>query len=110
MQQTELKAASDILLCAADCITERAAQRDKPDGERSMARAVASFNALTEHRLSERDGWLFMAILKAARAQGSLHHIDDYVDMAAYSALAGECAEAKYGPAAYEFAMPAGKP
>lgn len=82
--------AVDILMTAADCIDNRASQRDQPSGERSMARAVATFSALTGHDLSERDGWIFMALLKMARAQGGRHHIDDYVDGAAYLALAGE--------------------
>lgn len=59
--------ATEILHTAEICIGDRAASRDQPDGERSMARTVAAFNALTGHRLSERDGWLFMVTLKAAR-------------------------------------------
>lgn len=60
--------ACEILHTAEVCIGDRASSRDLPDGERSMARTVAAFNALTGHRLSERDGWLFMVALKAARA------------------------------------------
>lgn len=87
--------ACEILHTAEICIGDRAASRDLPDGERSMARTVAAFNALTGHRLSERDGWLFMVALKAARAAtpGGRHNADDYVDMCAYAALTGECAE-----------------
>jgi len=50
---------------------------------------------MTGHRLSEHDGWLFMVALKAARAAtpGGRHNADDYVDMRAYAALTGECAE-----------------
>jgi hypothetical protein len=83
-------AAVDILVSAADAITNRADQRDCETGERSMARAVATFNALTKHSLSERDGWVFMVILKLSRAQEGRHVIDDYLDGAAYVALAGE--------------------
>lgn len=82
--------ATDILISAADAITDRADQRDCENGERSMARAVTTFNALTKHSLSERDGWVFMAILKLSRAQEGRHIIDDYMDGAAYMALAGE--------------------
>jgi hypothetical protein len=63
-----------------------------PEGERSMARCVAAFNALTGHQLTEREGWMFMAMLKASRAQAGALNLDDYVDGAAYFALAGECA------------------
>lgn len=85
--------APDILTRAAQHIADRAASRDQPQGERSMARAVGAFNALTGHTLSERDGWLFMVALKAARATAGAHNPDDYEDGAAYFALAGESAE-----------------
>ena len=82
--------APDILIAAADCIGDRAEQRDQNDGERSMCKAVATFNQLTGHNLSEREGWVFMAVLKLARAQAGRHVLDDYIDGAAYIALAGE--------------------
>ena len=84
--------APEILAAAAQCISDRAATRDLP-AERSMARTVAAFNALTGHALSERDGWLFMVALKAARATAGSHNADDYTDGAAYFALAGESAQ-----------------
>lgn len=80
-----------ILVEAADAISQRGTLRDQPDGERSMARTVAAFNALTGQSLSEADGWTFMIVLKAARAQAGRPHRDDYVDLAGYAALAGEC-------------------
>jgi hypothetical protein len=83
--------ASAILRSAAQAIQDRAAARDM-QAERSMGRTVAAFNALTGHTLSEREGWLFMVALKAARATAGAHHDDDYTDGAAYFALAGECA------------------
>jgi hypothetical protein len=83
--------APEILIAAADAIGERASQRDAADGERSMARAVTTFNSLTGHKLTEREGWVFMAILKLSRAQAGRHVMDDYIDGAAYMALAGEC-------------------
>lgn len=82
--------APEILIAAADCIVHRASQRDQQDGERSMARAVSTFNTLTGHTLSERDGWVFMTVLKLSRAQAGRHVLDDYVDGAAYLALAAE--------------------
>lgn len=84
--------APGILQIAADAIADRAAARDQPTGERSMARTVAAFNAITGRAITEREGWLFMAQLKAARAWGGNHHADDYVDGAAYFGLAGESA------------------
>ena len=82
--------APEILIAAADCIVHRASQRDQQDGERSMDRAVSTFNTLTGHTLSERDGWVFMTVLKLSRAQAGRHVLDDYVDGAAYLALAAE--------------------
>ena len=57
-----------------------------------MARTVDMFNALTDHALSEREGWMFMVCLKAARAQVGRLQLDDYTDGGAYFALAGESA------------------
>lgn len=85
--------APQILNRAAEHMNARAAARDLPEGERSMARAVGAFNFLTGHTLSVRDGWLFMATLKAARACTTPTGLpDDYEDGAAYFALAGEAA------------------
>lgn len=85
--------ADSILTAAAQHMRDRAALRDQPQGERSMARTVAAFNALTGHALSERDGWLFMVVLKAARAVITPPgNVDDYQDGAAYFGLAGEAA------------------
>lgn len=88
--------APEILAAAAQCISDRAATRDLP-AERSMARTVRAFNTLTGHTLTEREGWLFMAILKAARATAGSHNPDDYIDGAAYFALAGESAQTTEG-------------
>lgn len=80
-----------ILTTAAKNIALRAQIRDR-GSERSMLRTVRTFNALTGHSLDEHDGWVFMAILKFARAYGGAFHADDYIDAASYAALAGECA------------------
>ena len=97
--RSERPSAPDLLNQAAEAIGDRAAQRDMPQGERSMARTVAAFNALTGHDITERDGWLFMAALKASRATAGALRLDDYIDGAAYMALAGECAAAENAPA-----------
>lgn len=90
--------APEILKRAAQHMEDRAKSRDTPAGERSMARTVGAFNALTGHQLSERDGWLFMVALKAARACSTPAGLpDDYEDGAAYFGLAGECATSAPG-------------
>ena len=85
--------AEEIGTKAVDTISARGKERDQPTGERSMLRTVEAFNALTGASLTEREGWLFMVILKAARSCQGRHNLDDYVDGAAYFMLAGECAD-----------------
>jgi len=85
-----LYSAEDLLRSAAQIIEERGKERDLPHGERSMRRAVEAFNALTGRALSETEGWLFMAVLKIARSRAGNGCLDDYLDGAAYIALAGE--------------------
>ena len=60
-----------------------------------MRAAVDAFNALTGHKLTERDGWMFMVMLKASRAQAGRFRADDYIDGAAYFALAGESTDSQ---------------
>lgn len=83
--------AVNILRGAAAAIDNRASQRDQ-DSERSMSKAVASFNALYGHDLTEVEGWQFMSLLKKSRASQGCFVLDDYLDDAAYCALAGEAA------------------
>ncbi|MDR3444722.1 DUF6378 domain-containing protein [Dyella sp.] len=87
------KDASEILYCAADALGDRAEIRDQADGERSMARAIAAFNAVHGTSLTELQGWNFMLVLKIARSSAGRVHVDDYTDAAGYAALAGECAQ-----------------
>lgn len=98
--QARFTSAQDILDAAHEAIGASAASRDV-DKERSMARTVSTFNALTGHKLTEVQGWQFMAVLKLARAQGARLNMDDYIDGAAYMALAGECAKAGQGSGQY---------
>lgn len=80
-----------LLTTAADTIVNRAVERDnEAKAERSMGAAVSAFNALYGAHMSETQGWMFMAILKAARARQGRFNIDDFIDGAAYFALAGE--------------------
>lgn len=86
-----------LLIEAADTICNRAAERDSEDGERSMARAVHMFNLWRgrHHQgvVTEHEGWMFMVFLKLARAAEGKHRRHDYIDGAAYLALACECVE-----------------
>lgn len=96
----ESATAESLLATGADHLRQRAATRDLPQ-ERSMKRAVTAFNVLFGPQLrqgsvTEVMGWQFMAVLKMARASAGAHNLDDYVDQAAYSALAGECAEKEH--------------
>lgn len=84
--------APDILRRAADLIAERADQRDRPGGERSMASTVAAFNAIYGAQLTETQGWVFMQLLKLSRSAGGRYIADDYEDCVAYAALAAESA------------------
>src|SRR5690606_3707051 len=61
-------------------------------GERSMCATVEAFRAITGIRVTQEQGWLFMALLKAVRSQQGDYRADSYEDGAAYFALAGEAA------------------
>ena len=82
--------ALDLLEKAAATMRERSVERDV-EAERSMARTVRSFNAQFGTNMTEYQGWMFMVHLKLARAEGGNFREDDYLDAAAYIALAGEC-------------------
>lgn len=88
---TNKTTASTLLQEGQDILKARAALRDSGEGERSMARAVAIFNVWTDSTMSEENGWRFMISLKQAREIQGDFHKDDYVDLASYSALLGEC-------------------
>ena|SRR5690625_3939652 len=84
--------AHEILQAAQAHMDDRASTYDKPEGERSMSATVEAFGAITGVDMTEEQGWLFMAILKAVRSQQGDYHEDCYTDGAAYFALAGEAA------------------
>ncbi len=88
--------APDILTAAAGHMAARAATYDKPEGERSMARTVAAFNALHGTSLTEAQGWHFMQLLKAVRLfqNPATYHADSAEDGVAYGALMGEAMQA----------------
>lgn len=84
--------AANILQSALGHMQDRAATYDKPSGERSMGATVDAFKAVTGVLMTEEQGWLFMALLKAVRSQQGAYSADSYEDGAAYFALAGESA------------------
>jgi hypothetical protein len=87
--------AHEFLEAGAGHLKDRAEIYDKDgdyDGERSMGRTVAMFNALYGTNLSEEQGWQFMSILKMVRSIQGGYKADNYEDQAAYAALAGETA------------------
>ena len=88
--ETGRQICAELLGEAAATIKARGAKRDSGQ-ERSMARAVRSLSALTGLPMTEVQGWQFMVVLKLAREQSG-HDRDNYLDAAAYIALAGECA------------------
>ena len=80
-----------LLQVAADHLRARAATYDKPDGERSMGKTVAAFNAVTGRDLSEAEGWLLLQLLKDVRLfQRPGYHADSAEDCIAYAALKAE--------------------
>jgi len=84
--------ASFFLAQAASEMQQREQQYDQEGGERSMVKTTKLFEALTGHDLTPADGWKFMALLKLVRSEYHGYRQDDYVDGAAYFALAGESA------------------
>lgn len=90
--------AADILQLGLATLEQRGRDRDQPDGERTMPSVVRAFEALTGHRVTEQQGWLFMALIKVKRSQSGAPDLDHYVDGANYFALAGESALAARAP------------
>lgn len=84
--------APDLLRRAAEIMDERGKQYDKPDGERSMGRAVAAFNVITGRDLSEAEGWLILQVLKDVRQWQNPNkaHQDSLEDCIAYASLKAE--------------------
>lgn len=89
-----MSSAAELLQAAQGHMQARSSTYDKPQGERSMARCVAAFNALTGQSLSEQDGWAFMTVLKLTRfyQRPDVPHRDSIEDGIAYLSLFGEAA------------------
>lgn len=88
-----MKTASTILEKAAGHLSDRAVTYDNPEGERSMGKVVEMFNTLTDNKLTIEQGYHFMVILKIVRSQQGSFKLDNYEDLSAYGALAGEAGE-----------------
>jgi len=84
--------AAEFLAQAQSEMEDRKQTYDRPSGARSMMKTVAMFNALTDHNLTEEQGWKFMVCLKLARSEQGGVREDNFVDGAAYFGLAGETA------------------
>lgn len=83
--------AAELLGRAAKHMHDRASTYDKPEGERSMGRAVQAFNAITGHTLTESEGWLLLQVLKDVRLfTREAYHADSAEDCIAYAALKAE--------------------
>lgn len=91
----ECPPAASILKAGLRHMEDRAKTCDNPQGERSMARTVEAFNAVTGARLTEEQGWLFMVLLKTVRSQQGAYKADNYEDGAAYFGLMGEAASGR---------------
>ena len=89
--QTPGVTAPQLLEKAASHMRDRAATYDSPEGERSMAKTVAAFNAITGRDLTETEGWLLLQVLKEVRLfQSPGYHADSAEDCIAYAALKAE--------------------
>lgn len=89
--QPEAPTATGLLTKAAAIMTERGKTYDSPEGERSMGKTVAAFNAITGFGLTESEGWLLMLLLKQVRLfTREEYHADSAEDTIAYAALLAE--------------------
>lgn len=83
--------AAELLGRAAAHMHDRASTYDAPEGERSMGKIVAAFNAVTGRDLTESEGWMFMQQVKLVRLfTRSEYHADSAEDNIAYAALLAE--------------------
>ena len=83
--------ANKLLEKANNLMLQRGKEYDKENGERSMGKCVSAFNTITEHTLTESEGWLLLQILKDVRLfQKKGYHADSAEDCIAYAALKAE--------------------
>lgn len=84
----------DFLLKGAQILDQRGKTYDPAQGqERSMKKIVKAFEAITGVKLTEAQGWEFMACVKQVRAfQRPEYHEDSWQDFVNYAALGAEAA------------------
>lgn len=92
MMDTPYCPAQEVLKMSIETIAERGVERDAGQ-ERSMRSAVRAFNGMFDTHLTEEQGWMFMVLLKMSRSKGGTFNADNFVDGAAYFALAAEPAQ-----------------
>lgn len=80
-----------ILQSALDALSQRAAIRDQPSGERSAGKAADILTAWTGVKWVESDVWRCLLAVKLARESQGQFHVDDLLDGSAYMALLAEC-------------------
>lgn len=89
--QTNIVTSQTFLERAVAVQNERAKEYEQEGGERSVEQIVGAFNAITQHKLSEQDGWLFLVLLKAVRAWNTdNYHDDSALDFVSYASLVAE--------------------
>lgn len=85
---------SDILTIAEKVITgERQDMYGQP--EDSFSQIASLWSAYLGVKVSREDAAHMMILLKIARTKGQEYHVDNYVDICGYAALAAEMAEKK---------------
>ena len=97
-ESMEPQQAHTFLEEAVSTMKDRAALRDTPGGERTAGKIAQVFNALTGHNITEADAWTFFIVMKLVRSRNGKYHRDDYIDMAAFSGLLGECESVDRAP------------
>ena len=103
--------AIDILNQSKNTLIARGQEYDQPQGERSMARIVAVFNAHHDTQLTEEQGWHFMQIVKDVRFfNKDTYHHDSVVDGVNYAALRGECRSQQVAKSPKRLDIPAPMP
>jgi len=80
----------DILTNASDTIDERSATHGHYD--LTLLRASKLWGDYLEREIDPMDVAICMALLKLARVMESPRHDDNFVDLVAYAAIAGELA------------------
>jgi hypothetical protein len=87
----QVEPAASFLKEAMAQMQARAELRDTPEGERTAKQIAKVFNAITGNEITEADAWIFLIVLKLVRSMSGKYCKDDYVDLAAYASLLGEC-------------------